>query len=204
LSIWFQVTWGDRSIRIRKKIEYRFQLAADTPISKTKLINQVGYLADANIIKQLIKGTCKIPEEVDDATALILEEIGRISIQVTNGKQTITISKEEFQYFWKRVREGTASSYSGIHDGSCKATAQSDTISYFFANKITLISRSGVPSERWSYGITITLEKIAGLALVNKLCAILLMEVYFNMHNTIHFGTHMLNEARAYSIISPK
>ena len=41
------------------------------------------------------------------------------------------------------------------------------------------------------------LEKIAGLALVNKLRAILLMEADFNFHNKLIFGSHMLDTTRA-------
>ena len=43
--------------------------------------------------------------------------------------------------------------------------------------------------------------KIAGLALVNKLRAILLMEADFNMHNKTIFGKRMLDSARAGGMI---
>ena len=45
------------------------------------------------------------------------------------------------------------------------------------------------------------LEKIVGLALVNKLPAILLVEADFNMHNKIIFGKRMLDSARAGGMI---
>ena len=181
--------------------EYRFQLAADAPISKTRLLEQLGYLADTEVAQQIIEGTFEIPDEIDDATALVLEEIGRIGVQMTNGEITLTITPEEFQYFWKRIKEGTASSYSGIHYGHYKAAAHSDKISSFLSKKITLISKTGVPPERWSYGLTVLLEKIAGLALVNKLRAILLMEADFNFHNKLIFGSRMLNAARTEGLI---
>ena len=90
--------------------EFRFQLANDAPISKTKLVKQLGYLTDTEIAQQLIEGTYDIPDEVDDATTLILEEIGRIGMQMTNGDITVTISPEEFQHFWRRGKERTSSS----------------------------------------------------------------------------------------------
>ena len=62
-----------------------------------------------------MEGSYEIPDDLDDATTLILEEIGRLGVQLTNGEITIEITPEEFQYFWKRIREGTASSYSGVH-----------------------------------------------------------------------------------------
>ena len=45
------------------------------------------------------------------------------------------------------------------------------------------------------------LEKIAGIALVNKLRAILLMEADFNFHNKLIFGKRMLQVARAEGLI---
>jgi hypothetical protein len=48
------------------------------------------------------------------------------------------------------------------------------------------------------------LEKIAGIALVNKLRAILLMEADFNMHNRIIFGNRMIQRAREEGLIPPE
>ena len=137
--------------------EYRFQLANDAPISSTKLIEQLGYLADSDIAQQIVEGSFEIPDELDDATALIPDEIGQIGVQLSNGEVTIKITAEEFQYFWKKVRKNTSSLVSGIHYGHCKAAAHSQKISEFLAKKITLVSRTGCPLERWSYGLTVRL-----------------------------------------------
>ena len=176
--------------------EFRFQLATDAPINKTKLVKQLGYLADTEIAQQLIEGTYDIPDEVDDATTLILEEFGRIGMQMTNGDITVTISPETFQHFWRRVKERTSSSLSGIYYGHYKAAALNNELSSFVAKQITLIARTGVPPERWSYGLTVMLEKVAGIALVNKLRAILLMEADFNFHNKLVFGSRIKNASR--------
>ena len=45
------------------------------------------------------------------------------------------------------------------------------------------------------------LEKIAGVALVTKLRAILLMEADFNYHNKLIFGQRMMNLAREHGMI---
>ena len=57
---------------------------------------------------------------------LLLEEIGRIGVQMTNGELKIDVAPEEFRYFWRRVKERTSSSRSGIHYGHYKAAAHSD------------------------------------------------------------------------------
>ena len=111
------------------------------------------------------------------------------------------ISAEQYVEMMNKTREATASSPSGIHYGHYKASAQSNNISSFLAKKITLISRTGILHERWSCGLTIMLEQIAGIALVNKLRVILLMEADFSMHNTILFCALMLNAARDSGII---
>ena len=102
------------------------------------------------------------------------------------------------------MREGTALSYSGIHFSHYKAAAHSPTLSAFLIKKITLISRTSCPPARWSYGLTVMLEKIAGVALVNKLRAILLMEADFNFHNKLIFGKRMLDHARENGVIPPE
>ena len=160
---------------IFEETEYRFQLAGDALISKTKLLEQREYPLDTQITQQLIEGKFDISDDIDDVTALILEEIGRVGVQVFNGNVAIDISSDEFQYFWRRIKEGTESSISGIHYDHYKAVAHSYRISGFLAKKLTLVAQTGCPSERWSYGLTVMLENIAEIALVNKLCAILLM-----------------------------
>ena len=87
--------------------KYHFQLTNDAPISHTKLIDQLDYLGDSDIEQQLVEGSFEIPDEVDDVTALILEEIGNIGLKLLNGDIAIVITKEEFQVFWKQMREGT-------------------------------------------------------------------------------------------------
>jgi hypothetical protein len=75
------------------------------PISRIKLIDQLGYLGDSKIAQKIIKGTFDIPDEIDNATTLILEEIGKIGVQLSNGKVKIEITKEELQNFWRRIKD---------------------------------------------------------------------------------------------------
>jgi hypothetical protein len=56
-------------------------------------------------------------------------------------------------------------------------------ITAFLSKKIALITRGSCPPDRWGHGLQVMLEKVAGVALVNKLRAILLMEGDFNYMN---------------------
>ena len=101
-------------------------MANDTPISKKKILNQLGCMADTEIVQQIVEGSFDIPDEIDNSTALILEEIGRTGVKMTNGGVIITITPNEFKYFWRRVKEKTSSLLSGIHYGYYKAAVHSE------------------------------------------------------------------------------
>jgi hypothetical protein len=58
----------------------------------------------------------EIPLDMDPATKLILEEIGKLKVKLVNKEGTeIIITLEDFQRFWKKLGEFTSSSMSGIH-----------------------------------------------------------------------------------------
>ena len=118
-----------------------------------------------------------------------------------NGEVKIVITQEDYQHYWKRAKERTASSYSGIHYGHYKSAAHSDYLSRTHALKLSLITATGEAPERWARGLSVMLEKIAGIALVTKLRAILLMEADFNFHNKLIFGSRMLKLARENGMI---
>ena len=147
----------DKEQFIFKETEQIFQLEANMPIGTTKFMKQLGYLANSEIAKQILNQTFIIASNLDDVTDLVLEEIGNIGMQVRHGEMIVTISADEFCYFWKRVKKGTASSYSGIHYGDYKAAAHSEQLLHFLPQKITLIARTGCPPDRCSYGLTIML-----------------------------------------------
>ncbi len=75
-----------------------------------------------------------------------------------------------------------------IHFGHYKLAMYSETVTEFLAKKITLIARGGCPPDQWGHGLQVLLETIAGVALVTKLFAILLMEGDFNYTNKSIFG----------------
>ena len=84
--------------------KYRFQLAMDAPITSTDLITKVGNLADTEIAQQIVEGTFDIPDEINEATAEILEGIGSMGVLPTNGTICIIITPEEIRQYWKRAR----------------------------------------------------------------------------------------------------
>ena len=101
---------------IQRECKGRFTLAHSTPIMITLLGDKLRYLLEEEIARQIITGTYNIPEEMDTATKLILEEIGRMGVKIVNGEgRKIEITSEDFKLFWRRVSKFTSSSLLGIH-----------------------------------------------------------------------------------------
>ena len=72
-----------------------------------------------------LDGTFAILDDMDDAIALILEEIGKMGLKIINGEgREITISPEDFTKFWRWVGEFTTSSPPGLHYGYYKASTK--------------------------------------------------------------------------------
>jgi hypothetical protein len=152
------------------------------------------YLSNKSLAKAIITGTYEIPLDMDPATMLILEEIGRLGVKLVNKEGTkIIITPEDFKIFWKKVGEFTSSSMSGVHYGHYKAAIGCNISTKILAQKLTVVAQSRIPPESWSIGLQVMLEKITGVCLVKKLRAIQLYEVDFNCYNQFVFGKAAMN-----------
>ncbi len=105
----------------------------------------------------------------------------------------IIITPDDFKCFWRKVNKFTSWSMSGVHYGHYKAVIQDEMSSEVLALQLTVIVQSSIPPENWSVGLQVTLEKIAGVCLVEKLHAIQLYEANFNCYNQFIFGKHAMH-----------
>ncbi len=179
---------------IQTVTECRFKLAESATATTSSLRYSVGFLADTQFALEMVSRKVAIPGDVDNITKLVIEEMQRL--WDTNGQEQFNafkITSDYYKSFWKRVTESTSSSISGVHFGIYKAAILSDLISSFLADKLTVIGSYGCPPSRWGSGLQVMLEKIAGVTLVNKLRAILLMEGDYNFFNKFVFGYKALN-----------
>ena len=72
---------------IQREFEIRFTLAHSAPIMGSLLGERLRYLSDESLAKSIITGTYEIPTDLDPATRLILEEIGRLGMKIVNGEE---------------------------------------------------------------------------------------------------------------------
>jgi hypothetical protein len=79
--------------------------------------------------------------------------------------------------------------------------SKSDIISHYHSECVSVILAHAIKLERWSWGLSVMLEKTLGVTLVTKLRAILLIEGDFNATNKIVYGVRMLQNARNHNLM---
>jgi len=174
--------------------ENRFELAESAPVTSSSLATSVGFLGNTEFAMELMKGNEPIPPDIDEHTKIVIEEMQRLWASESHERfRAFSISKEDYRHFWRRVNESTSSSISGLHFGIYKAATHSDKITSYLADKISVVGSYGCTPTRWACGLQVMLEKVAGVALVNKLRAILLMEADYNFFNKWVFGHMAIN-----------
>ena len=87
------------------------------------------------------------PPGTTPTTMIILEGISRIWAKIGMGEMEIKVSREDFQYYWKRVKEKTALSFSGLHFRHYKAIVHSDILSRMHALKLPPL-QNGVGTQQ--------------------------------------------------------
>ncbi len=65
---------------IQRECKIRFSLAHSAPIMTTLLGERLRYCSDEALARSIIMGSYTIPSDMDPATKMILEEIGRLGI----------------------------------------------------------------------------------------------------------------------------
>ncbi len=126
---------------IQQECEIRFSLAHSAPVMSTLLGKHLRYLSNKSLAKAKITGTYEIPSDMDPATTLILEEIGRLGVKLVNKEVTkIIITPEDFTIFWKKVGECTLSSMSGVYYGHYKAAIKCNISAKILAQQLTVVA----------------------------------------------------------------
>jgi hypothetical protein len=102
----------------------------------------------------------------------------------------------EFKEAFKRVKEKTSSSPSGIHYTFWKCIADDDEMLEFMAIMMSLPFVYGFVNDRWTCSIDVMLEKLKGLRQINRLRIIGLVEADFNTALKIFFAKKLISNTK--------
>jgi hypothetical protein len=147
----------------------RYNLAEEASICKGFLKGQFGYMLTLPTARSVLDGSYDFPPDIDKATKELFEECANIQSIVPANSITGIISRKRWQQQWKKVKEDTSSSPSGLHFGHYITGADCDYISQFHALRVSLALKKGIALERWATGLSVMLEKMFGVWLVSKL-----------------------------------
>ncbi len=150
----------------------------------------------------LLSGDVDIPDNIDNVTAMVLREIIHLFDTLRSAHQEINLGDKQFRYYWRKFKEKTSSSIAKIHVGHYILATYSHLITNFLSRKISLIARGGCRPDQWGHSLQVMLEKVAGVALVNKLWTILLMEGDFSYMNKWVFGHKAVKKLYALGYMS--
>jgi hypothetical protein len=118
--------WDEIEWRIMINNRAHFRLTENTPPMQEPLLLDLGYLGDTAAADAILDGTYVCPAEVDEYTKDFLACLQH-PLQV-NPEASIrtSITKTDFQGYWKKAKERTSSSWSRLHFGHYKAAATND------------------------------------------------------------------------------
>ncbi len=126
---------------IQQECKIHFSLAHSTPIMTTLMGERLRYLSDKALAHSIITRTYDILSDMDPATKMIVEEIGKLGVKLVNGEGNENIiMPEDFNHFWKKVNEFTLSSMSDVHYGHYKAAIQDTLSTEILAQQLTVIA----------------------------------------------------------------
>jgi hypothetical protein len=179
---------------IQQVTEKRFDLARSAPITNSSLRDLIEYNADTAFARDLLQRKVAIPRDIDETTAELINEMCNLWSRLHSTHGLVKITPAIYKYYWGRANENTSSALSGIHFGHWKTFRLSSALIQMICTQLNLITRCGAPPSRWKNGLQVLLERIPGVALVDKLRAILLMEQDFNFYNKLIFGQVAVNK----------
>ena len=169
----------------------RFRQTETTTLRKEPFRSLLG-MGETEYAQAVLNGEAGVPE----GTKPELEEFLKFLKRPEGVPPTrIQISTKDYDKYWKKAKERTSSSWSGLHFGHWKAAQGKPAISQVHAAVTQFVVMKGTTLPRWQKGLSVMLEKEQGNIKAEKLRAILLMEADFNFANKLAFGNRMQNRA---------
>ena len=172
----------------------KFKLADDTPFRQEPLLQQCGTYAETENCREMLLGTYDTTN-LDMGTAIFIKHL-KVTDEILQRPQISSkISIDNFQDYWKKVREKTSSSPSGRHFGHWKSAAKSNILSSVLSKLVSLPTESGYSPIRWRSRIECSLEKKGKRLRPDELRTIVLLEADYNQSMKMIFGRRMMRNS---------
>ncbi len=84
---------------IQVVMEHQFDLSMSTPITMSSLCSKPGFLSDTDFAISLLQGEVHVPDDVDNVTTMVNEEIICLFTTLQDGHAAITLREGQFWYY---------------------------------------------------------------------------------------------------------
>lgn len=175
----------------------KYQGANDTPFMKSPLFELVGLKGDTAYADEILKGTALLPSELDQSTLDFLEALKIPEAVLLEGAISPDIELEEHTKFWKRARESTQSSMSGLHFGFYKATTKVPKLARAVLDFIRYPFNTGYSPKRFQHSLNVSLQKEPGNHYPGRQRTIHLLEANFAEGCRFIFSKRMMANAKS-------
>ena len=117
----------------------------------------VGFMAEKPGAEQILRG--HIPEILSQDTHIkeFLEQLRRPLLQ---SQISSKITTSDFKAYWRKAKESTSSSISGLHFGHYKSAVDSPLLTAVHTMCSQLTINKGMTLRRWASGLSVILEKV--------------------------------------------
>jgi hypothetical protein len=108
-----------------------YNLAEEASFCNGVLRGQFHYMSTLPTARSVLDGSYEFPLDIDEATKELFKECTKVRLIVPANLIIGMISRERWHQLWKKVKEDTSLSLSGLHFGHYISGADCDYISQF-------------------------------------------------------------------------
>ena len=145
--------------------------------------------------KEILSGDILNKHKFDRTVQLYFESLHKTKMARSLKIIKPSLGLEEYTSFWKKKKEGTATSPFGLHIGHFQAATQNDAILNVHRVLLLVPFQTGIVPYRWKQTVQKMLEKDPGNPWIHRLRIIELLDAQVNAGFQIFIGRKMVWEA---------
>ena len=185
------------------KYNTKYHLAHSSPFLQEPLLREFGQMTINDNAAKVVKGEYVCPPGVKNHTKIFIKHLAMDPAIRDLPVNKVQISTSECNEFWRNMKERVSSSRSTRHIGTYKAAALHNTNAKIQATMLSIPYETGVPLERTTNNINVSLLKKGKGIRPKDLRTIWLLEADFNAGAKIHFVKRMMNETAISNTLIP-
>ena len=180
---------------------HHYNQASSTPFATSEWYNKLNpNILNEEDVYDILRDGLPEDDRLMESSRKLFEEISSNLIPEMPAA-TVQFTREKFQTFYKKTKEKTSSSPSGLHMGHWKAAALSTTISEVLSIIMRIAINNSYSLNRWKKVTGILLEKKSGHPTINKLRTIHIIESDLNYAMRMIWGREMMKWAEKHHAI---